>query len=135
MSSPAWREANIDKVRGYWRAYYYRNRELVGAGRKRRKIEMREWLREYKATLVCATCGENHPAALDFHHANAAEKDRSVGEATAYGWSKRKLLEEIAKCEILCANCHRKRHWVLREARPEGIEPPTPGSEDQCSIR
>ena len=111
VGSAAWRAANADKVRGYWRAYYYRNREEVAEGRRRRKADLRAWLRMYKASLVCATCGENHPAALDFHHSDPSEKELSIGEATGYGWARAKLLDEIAKCEVLCANCHRKRHW------------------------
>jgi hypothetical protein len=102
----------VEKVRGYWRAYYYRNREEVAAGRRRRKLDLRRWLREYKTSLVCTDCGETHPAALDFHHTDASEKELSIGEVTAYGWSRRKVLAEIAKCEVLCANCHRKRHWT-----------------------
>ncbi|GAC1320751.1 MAG: hypothetical protein NVSMB2_16920 [Chloroflexota bacterium] len=108
----AWRAAHTDKVRGYWRAYYYRNRDDVVVGRKRRKSELRQWLREYKASLVCAACGESRPATLDVHHADPSEKELSIGDVTACGWSRRKVLDEIAKCEVLCANCHRKRHWV-----------------------
>jgi hypothetical protein len=112
MGTRAWRAANADRVRGYWRAYYYRNREKVAAGRRQRKVAGRRWLREYKASLVCADCGERHPATLDFHHPNAAEKELSIGEATRVGWSIQRLRTEIEKCIVLCANCHRKRHWT-----------------------
>jgi hypothetical protein len=52
-----------------------------------------------------------HPATLDFHHTNPAEKERSIGDIGKYGWSREKTQAEIAKSVILCANCHRKRHW------------------------
>jgi len=113
VSSAAWRAANADRVRAYWRAYYYRNRERLAAERRRRKADVRQWLRQLKRTLACAVCGEAHPATRDFHHTDAAAKDFSIGDATNHKWSKRWLLEEIAKCEILCANCHRKRHWPV----------------------
>jgi len=112
VSSPAWRQAHADKVREYWRTWYYRNRESVAVARKRRKTDVRTWLRDYKATLACVDCGEAHPATLDFHHTNPAEKERSLGDIGKYGWSVQKVQDEIAKCVILCANCHRKRHWV-----------------------
>jgi hypothetical protein len=111
VGSAAWRAANVDKVRGYWRAYYYRNRDRLAAERRCRRAAVRQWLREYKQALACAACGEAHPATLDFHHTDAANKEFTIGDATNHRWSKRRLLEEIAKCEILCANCHRKRHW------------------------
>ena len=110
VGSPAWREANADKVRGYWRAWYNRNRLAVALGRTRRKTEVRRFVQEYKAALACLDCGESHPATLDFHHIDPAEKERSLGDIGKYGWSRKKTLAEIAKCVILCANCHRKRH-------------------------
>jgi hypothetical protein len=112
VGSAEWRAANADKVRGYWRSYYYRNRDEVAASRRRRKDELRRWLRDYKASLVCVMCGERHPATLDFHHTGDAAKELSIGDVAAAGWSRRKVLAEIAKCEVLCANCHRKRHWL-----------------------
>ncbi|MBV9545757.1 MAG: hypothetical protein JOY61_15405 [Chloroflexi bacterium] len=115
--SPAWRAENAEKVRGYWRASYYRNRQRLAAERRRRKADVRQWLREYKQGLTCATCGERHPATLDFHHTEAADKEFSIGDAANYKWSRSRLLDEIAKCEILCANCHRKRHWTERTVR------------------
>jgi len=118
VGSAGWRAANIDKVRGYWRAYYYRNREEVAAGRRRRKSDLRRWLRAYKTSLVCARCGEDHPATLDFHHTDPAEKELSIGDSVRNGWSLRKLLREISKCRVLCANCHRKEHWVSDDKTP-----------------
>jgi 5-methylcytosine-specific restriction endonuclease McrA len=113
VGSAAWRQANANKVRGYWRAWYYRNRAAVSMGRRRRKADIRQFLREYKATLACADCGEGHPATLDFHHLNPAEKERSLGDIGKQGWSRKKVIAEIAKCVTLCANCHRKRHWIV----------------------
>jgi hypothetical protein len=111
VGTPAWREANADKVRGYWRAWYYRNRAAVGVARRRRKLDVREFIQAYKAALACVDCGESHVATLDFHHLDPSEKERSLGDIGKYGWSRTKALAEIAKCVILCANCHRKRHW------------------------
>jgi hypothetical protein len=104
----------MDRVRGYWRAWYYRNREAVCVSRRKRKADLRAWLAQYKAGLMCAGCGETHPATLDFHHTDATTKERTLGDAVRAMWSRRKVLAEIAKCEVLCANCHRKRHWQAR---------------------
>ena len=78
--------------------------------------------RTTKAALACVDCGEAHPATLDFHHVDPKEKERSLGDIGKYGWSRAKALAEIAKCVILCANCHRKRHWTAsRDACAEEI--------------
>jgi hypothetical protein len=117
VGSAAWRQANSDKVRGYWRTWYCRNRAAVGEGRRRRKADLRQFLQDYKATLACVDCGERHPATLDFHHLDPAQKERSLGDIGKQGWSRKKALAEIAKCVTLCANCHRKRHWTVVTSR------------------
>ena len=54
--------------------------------------------------------GENHSACLDFHHKDASKKDFSVANIKGMGWGKEKVLLEIQKCMVVCANCHRKIH-------------------------
>lgn len=59
----------------------------------------------------CMRCGESDPACLDFHHRRDVEKEMNVSKLISYGHARERLLEEIEKCEILCANCHRKEHY------------------------
>lgn len=74
--------------------------------RERKKQEYKEW----KATLKCERCGENHPACLDFHHLDPNEKEMSI--ATMAGlFSLDRIKEEASKCIVLCSNCHRKEHY------------------------
>lgn len=73
---------------------------------------MMAWLRALKQSAFCARCGfSGHPEALDFHHVNGADKDFSIGEAIVKTQSIKRLQKEIAKCEVLCANCHRREHF------------------------
>ncbi len=76
-----------------------------------KKIE--DWLKEYKKTLCCPECGETHPACLEFHHLNPQDKRLTIGRQERR-ISMKALKDEIAKCRILCANCHRKEHWNQR---------------------
>jgi hypothetical protein len=64
--------------------------------------------------LACIECGESDPACLDFHHRDPSEKDATVAEAIAGQWSENRIMSEISKCDVVCANCHRKRHHSLR---------------------
>lgn len=68
------------------------------------------WYREYKKTLQCNRCPESHWACLEFHHNDPNQKDFTIGDALATAMSKETIIEEIAKCEVLCSNCHRKEH-------------------------
>ncbi len=60
-----------------------------------------------KAARGCADCGFNNPVALDFDHVRG-EKLFEVADKVSW-FSLDKLLDEIEKCDIVCANCHRIR--------------------------
>ncbi len=105
------------KRREYQREYmrrWYENNKATHIGYVRsRDRRIKEWLKDYKSTLSCELCGENHPACLEFHHTDPLKKDFAIGRLRDKS-SMRKLKEEIAKCRGLCANCHRKEHCKLR---------------------
>jgi hypothetical protein len=103
---------NIEDQRKAWRAYYHRHKNEEVSRTKLRKKDIRLWLQEIKKNLCCIRCPENHPACLDFHHRDANHKEISISTAiSTQGWSIRRIKEEIAKCDVLCSNCHRKLHY------------------------
>jgi NAD-dependent dihydropyrimidine dehydrogenase PreA subunit len=64
----------------------------------------------------CFDCGENFPYyVFEFHHRDAASKQDNFRRVRNRAWET--VLEELAKCDLLCANCHRKRHWDLPISR------------------
>ena len=81
------------------------------ADAKRRYRERRAWWREIRSQYSCQECGEAHPATLDFHHRDPSQKLFTIAAAAASRMAKEKVLAEIEKCDVLCANCHRKLHW------------------------
>ena len=50
---------------------------------------------------------------MDFHHKDPSTKVFEIG-SKGYKYSLEKLKEEVAKCDVVCANCHRKIHNALR---------------------
>lgn len=74
----------------------------------------KDLINKIKTDRGCAKCGYNaHSAALDFNHIHG-KKLLAIGQDPKAAWHK--LMEEINKCEVLCANCHRihtyeNRHW------------------------
>jgi len=70
--------------------------------------ETRPWLDEIKLAAGCVDCGyREHACALQFDHVDP--KTKSFVIAHSLMRSKERLLEEIAKCEVRCANCHAVR--------------------------
>ena len=59
---------------------------------------------------ICEDCEYTHisSAPFDFHHIEPTIKDREVAAMYRYSW--KKLREEVDKCILLCACCHRLRH-------------------------
>lgn len=58
----------------------------------------------------CSYCDESEPCCMDFHHTKPSIKHKSVSTMVNEGCSWQRIEQEIAKCVMLCANCHRKVH-------------------------
>lgn len=60
----------------------------------------------------CEKCGYNRcNSALEFHHLDPNKKDFGIGTYSVLSWDK--IKEELDKCILLCANCHRELHHNL----------------------
>jgi hypothetical protein len=75
------------------------------------KITAKQFVRTLKEEGCCEWCGEQHPATLQFHHREPSEKSYDIRYMMNGGWSIKRLSEEIAKCDLICANCHLIHHW------------------------
>ena len=68
----------------------------------------------------CQRCGYDRcPAALQFHHRDPSVKDPDWSSFRSYRWAR--LVEEIEKCDLLCANCHAEVHWLELAPLPDGL--------------
>ena len=98
-----WRERNPEKYRESWTRVQEEKKQLLLDAR----------------IGGCVKCGENDPACLDFHHRDGKRnKLGNIGEIRRF--SNERILAEIAKCDVLCANCHRKHHHSERQRSVEG---------------
>jgi hypothetical protein len=75
------------------------------------RFYIKAYLSDMKVKRGCEDCGENHPAVLDFHHRDEDTKFKGISKMVAQGYPLERILEEVAKCTVLCANCHRRFHW------------------------
>lgn len=73
------------------------------------RIRNSQFLWDYLKINPCIKCGENDPIVLEFDHKDSFDKITEVSTMAKNGASLEKIKEEINKCDILCANCHRRK--------------------------
>lgn len=117
----------LERSRKYRREWYYRNREAAKKRTYQNKVETirrnKERINEIRRSTPCTDCGLSWPHyVMDFDHVQGG-KIGNVMVMVNKGESWRRLEAEIAKCELVCANCHRKRTYERLLA--EGQEPDT----------
>lgn len=83
----------------------------------------RDTINQAKAGGECR-CGVNDPRLLEFHHEDSSIKGTELGGPRARHWSNKRILEEVAKCILSCANCHRIHTW--EEWEKVRIQTPSP---------
>lgn len=104
----------------YQRDYRLRNPEKYKANRaksnKKITTARRALVDEIKLSRGCIDCGYNKaPEALHFDHRDPAEKSFQISNNLTTNWEK--VLVEIAKCDVRCANCHAIRTRRLGHGR------------------
>lgn len=103
-----------DNPTQYKREWNHRNREKRQVAKTIYGRKRKEKLIQY-AGNKCQKCGiefnQENSAIFDFHHKNPKEKlfALSTANLTRYSWDK--VLIELAKCDLLCSNCHRLEHF------------------------
>ena len=110
-----YKDVNVKKLKHaeYSRKHYEKNRTQIGVKTKENKAREKAKWYTFKSTLKCANCGFSHIASMDFHHEDPSTKDGNVHEFVSNGQFA-KAYEEIKKCIVLCANCHRIHHHEIR---------------------
>ena len=93
--------------RKYCKSHYSRNRKYYTDKTVRLRKRNQQLMIEYLSDKECADCGESNIVVLDFDHERDKKYNVSLMVNSTYGWST--ILEEIAKCDIVCANHHRIR--------------------------
>lgn len=110
---------DLEKQRAAKRRYYERNRDVYREKNRRKREQLRLVVREVKSR-PCADCGGVFPFyVMDFDHREGEEKTAQVA-MLVNALSLKRLLKEIAKCDLVCANCHRVRTYE-REQRFSGM--------------
>jgi 5-methylcytosine-specific restriction endonuclease McrA len=117
-----------EEIKEYQRDYRKKNKERITKSRRayQRSVYLKQRVVRrlafiYRAGGRCVVCGESDPSVLQFHHRDQADKKFELGRALNAGATLKYpievMLEELAKCDLLCANCHTRRHntWTKEE--------------------
>lgn len=77
-----------------------------------KRIKSKIIIEEYKKQ-PCADCGRSYPPhVMDFDHLPGEEKVNTVSYLAGHGYAIKTVEAEIAKCEVVCSNCHRERTYI-----------------------
>lgn len=110
------RQWNCRACNAAWHAEHKAHHNALIAKRNLRVISaLRLQIFEYKLARGCADCDERDPTVMEFVHLRDKEALVSALVKNCISWER--LLEEIEKCDVVCANCHRRR--TARRANDE----------------
>lgn len=118
-----WYRENIEAARAVAREkqkiYRERNPEKCKNSTERCRVARgkrnRAYIDDYKSKHPCIRCGESDPIVLDLHHRNPDEKEFTISK-WMFRASLKSLDKEFAKCDVLCANCHRREHYRVTKS-------------------
>ena len=116
----------------YSQDHYRRNIEYYKAKARRRQklvVELnKQWLLQYLLDHPCVDCGEADPVVLEFDHRDPSTKVAAVSTLARGGYSLSAVQQEVANCDVRCANCHRRRTheqrgWWGRARHDSNVQP------------
>lgn len=93
----------------YSKKDYKKNRSKILDGQRLRRDKLRIKLWDYLDTHPCVDCGEDDPIVLEFDHIDPSTKLHAVSHMLSTKFLWKEIEDEIAKCEVRCSNCHKKR--------------------------
>lgn len=91
---------------------------------KQKYQQSKEVISNIKSEQGCAKCGDTRGYVLDYHHINPETKTAGIARMVSnhYNPLNDKTLQEMAKCIVLCANCHREWHYFKERQTDLTIE-------------
>ncbi len=79
---------------------------------KKRREEAERFIYEYLSVHTCVDCGEYDFSVLTFDHVRGKKMD--ISQMVTQGYSIEAIMKEIARCEVVCSNCHMRREQRRR---------------------
>lgn len=133
-TTKVYREANKEKKAVYMKEYQKANKEKIKTWRKvynevnkEKKLRLLDWLIERYGDIPCMDCDRVFPwECMDFDHRPGETKSFNISQSGTNRASPTLLAEtekEIAKCDLICSNCHRTRTKERNRSNSHGRNP------------
>lgn len=107
-------QSTCKSCRKEWYANYYKTSDKEKNRLRNKKRQLREEIRQIVVeakSVPCMDCKVSYPYyVMDFDHRDPTTKKFNIADNYTHS-SKKKILEEIAKCDVVCSNCHRIRTY------------------------
>lgn len=101
------RQCSKSSSKQYYRLNSQKHKLETAKRAKQQKEKNKEFVYSYLLTHPCVACGEADPIVLEFDHLK--DKKFEIARMVASGFSFSSIKTEIDKCQVLCANCHRRK--------------------------
>lgn len=108
-------------MKEYQKKHYQKNKKAYKEKAKAYNRNQRKWGRDFitrvKRMYGCVDCGVSNPIILEFDHVRGS-KVNNIADMVNQSYSLTTIKEEIRKCEVRCANCHRIKTHERRKKVP-----------------
>jgi hypothetical protein len=123
-ADPVKMEAHRQKMRKYRKNYHEAHTNTHGDPEKqrRRRVARNRRVVDSAYATGCALCSMADPDCMECHHLDPNEKEFAISQQI-YSATLKGILAELAKCVVLCANCHKKTHARLGRNESTGLGP------------
>lgn len=101
------RTCNKEANKKWYKKRAEHHKQTTSKNRKKYKQENRDFIFEFLNKNPCNICGEKDVLVLEFDHLH--DKKYNISEMISSGLTLEVLKKEIEKCQVLCANCHRRK--------------------------
>lgn len=118
LTTDSQKEINASRARAWYAALPPERKRMIVERNERRRQANMYLIYAYLSVHPCIDCGETDVRVLEFDHVRGVKRGQ-VGSMAAV--SRRAVIDEIAKCDVVCANCHKRRTWIqlgYRDYRP-----------------
>lgn len=89
--------------------HYLKKRDKYLLSQVNIRTRNKQFIYDYLRDKSCVDCGESDSVVLEFDHIDPTQKVIGIANTVRDKWSIEKITSEMGKCEIRCANCHRRK--------------------------
>lgn len=115
---------DLKAKRAYAELHYQQNKaeymRRAAEGKRRAKADIHAFLTDYLRDHPCVDCGEDDPVVLEFDHRPGERKRFDIGNFRNGGYGLASVQTEVSKCDVRCANCHRRMTYIRANRNHRG---------------